>query len=70
MAWVTWREVLRQLTMRACDHMRVRSIRWAPRARRAFVTHSLRDVARGELKFPTLRMLTPEKCLEAFPCPP
>ena len=35
------------------------------------VTRNLRDVARGELKFPTLRVLTPEQCLEAFPsCPP
>lgn len=36
----------------------------------AIVTRNLRDVARGELKFPTLRVLTPEQCLEAFPCPP
>jgi predicted nucleic acid-binding protein len=34
------------------------------------VTRDLRDVARGELKFPVLRILTPEQCLEAFPCPP
>ena len=34
------------------------------------VTRNLRDVARGELKFPTLRVLSPEQCLEAFPCPP
>ena len=34
------------------------------------VTRNLRDVARGELKFPMLRILTPEQCLEAFPCPP
>lgn len=34
------------------------------------VTRNLRDVARGELKFPTLRVLTPEQCLEVFPCPP
>ena len=35
------------------------------------VTRNLRDAARGELKFPTLRVLTPEQCLEAFPsCPP
>jgi hypothetical protein len=34
------------------------------------VTRDLRDVARGELKFPMLRILTPEQCLEAFPCPP
>ncbi len=36
----------------------------------AIVTRNLRDVARGELKFPSLRILTPEQCLEAFPCPP
>lgn len=36
----------------------------------AIVTRNLRDVARGELKFPTLRVLTPEQCLEAHPCPP
>jgi hypothetical protein len=36
----------------------------------AIVTRGLRDVAHGELKFPSLRVLTPEQCLEAFPCPP
>lgn len=36
----------------------------------AIVTRNLRDVARGELKLPSLRVLTPEQCLEAFPCPP
>ena len=36
----------------------------------AIVTRNLRDVALGELKFPMLRVLTPEQCLEAFPCPP
>ena len=36
----------------------------------AIVTRNLRDVSRGELKFPALRVLTPEQCLEAFPCPP
>ena len=36
----------------------------------AIVTRNLRDVARGELKFPMLRILTPEQCLEAFPCLP
>jgi predicted nucleic acid-binding protein len=36
----------------------------------AIVTRNLRDVARGELKFPGLRVLTPEQCLEVFPCPP
>jgi predicted nucleic acid-binding protein len=29
----------------------------------AIVTRNLRDVARGELKFPSLRVLTPEQCL-------
>lgn len=36
----------------------------------AIVTRNLRDVARGELKFPSLRVLTPEQCLEVFPCLP
>jgi putative PIN family toxin of toxin-antitoxin system len=36
----------------------------------AIVTRNIRDVARGELKFPSLRVLTPEQCLEVFPCPP
>jgi predicted nucleic acid-binding protein len=35
----------------------------------AIVTRNLRDVSRGELKFPGLRVLTPEQCLEVFPCP-
>jgi putative PIN family toxin of toxin-antitoxin system len=35
----------------------------------AIVTRNLRDVSRGELKFPMLRVLTPEQCLEVFPCP-
>ena len=34
------------------------------------VTRNLRDVSRGELKFPSLGIMTPEQCLEAFPCPP
>ena len=36
----------------------------------AIVTRNLRHVARGELKFPMLRVLTPEQCLEVFPCRP
>ena len=36
----------------------------------AIVTRNLRDMSRGELKFPSLRVLTPEQCLEVFPCPP
>lgn len=34
----------------------------------AIVTRNLRDVSRGELKFPSLRVVTPEQCLEVFPC--
>ncbi len=36
----------------------------------AIVTRNLHDVSHGELKFPSLRVLTPEQCLEVFPCPP
>jgi putative PIN family toxin of toxin-antitoxin system len=35
----------------------------------AIVTRNIRDVSRGELKFPSLKVLTPEQCLEVFPCP-
>jgi hypothetical protein len=35
----------------------------------AIVTRNLRDVARGEFKFPSLRVMTLEQCLEAFRCP-
>jgi predicted nucleic acid-binding protein len=34
------------------------------------VTRNLRDLLRGELRFPNQRVLTPEQCLEAYPCPP
>ncbi len=34
------------------------------------VTRNLRDVSRGELKFPSLKVLSPEHCLEVFPCLP
>ncbi len=34
------------------------------------VTRNLRDLTRGELKFPALEILTPEYCLERFPCRP
>nr|WP_266007182.1 PIN domain-containing protein [Paucibacter sp. PLA-PC-4] len=34
------------------------------------VTRNLRDLAQGELKFPALRILPPEHCLEVFPCQP
>lgn len=33
-------------------------------------TRKLRDLSRGELKFPGLQVLTPEQCLEVFPGPP
>ena len=36
----------------------------------AIVTRNLRDLAGGELKFPALKVLTPEQCLEVFPCRP
>ena len=36
----------------------------------AIVTRNLRDVSRGELKFPSLKVVTPEQCLEVFPCRP
>jgi len=36
----------------------------------AIVTRNIRDLARGELRFPALRVLTPEQCLELIPCPP
>lgn len=35
----------------------------------AIITRNLRDVSRGELKFPSLAVMTPEQCLEVFPCP-
>jgi predicted nucleic acid-binding protein len=36
----------------------------------AIVTRNLRDLSRGELKFPNVRVLDPRQCLEAFPpCP-
>ena len=36
----------------------------------AIVTRNLRDLSRGELKFPSLRVVSPEDCLEVFPCRP
>lgn len=36
----------------------------------AIITRNIRDVAGGELRFPNLRVLTPQECLEAYPCPP
>jgi hypothetical protein len=35
----------------------------------AIVTRKLRDVSGGESRFPSLRVLTPEQCLEVFRCP-
>jgi predicted nucleic acid-binding protein len=35
----------------------------------AILTRNLRDVTRSELKFPSLRVLTPEQCPEVLPCP-
>jgi len=34
----------------------------------AIVTRNLRDLSRGELKFPSLSVVTPVQCLEGFPC--
>ena len=36
----------------------------------AIVTRNIGDLTRGELRFPSLRILTPEECLEAYPCRP
>lgn len=36
----------------------------------AIVTRNLKDLAVGELAFPSLQVLTPERCLEVFPCRP
>ena len=36
----------------------------------AIVTRNIRDLTRGELRFPALRILTPEQCVEAFSCRP
>ncbi|HJQ58407.1 MAG TPA: putative toxin-antitoxin system toxin component, PIN family [Vineibacter sp.] len=36
----------------------------------AVVTNNIRDLRRGELRFPGLRIVTPAECLESFPCPP
>jgi hypothetical protein len=35
----------------------------------AIVTRNLRDMSRGELNFPSLRVSTPGQCLGVFPCP-
>jgi len=36
----------------------------------AIVTRNISDLTRGELRFPSLKILTPEECLEAYPCRP
>jgi len=36
----------------------------------AIVTRNVRDLAGGELRFPDLSVLTPEQCLERYPCQP
>ncbi len=36
----------------------------------AIVTRNVRDLTRGDLRFPLLKVLTPEQCLEAYPCRP
>ena len=36
----------------------------------AIVTRNLRNLSRGELKFPALKVLTPEQCMKEFPCLP
>jgi hypothetical protein len=33
----------------------------------AIVTHNIRDLARGELVWKELRVLTPAQCLEIYP---
>ena len=33
------------------------------------VSRNLRDLTRGELRFDSLRILTPEQCLKEYPCP-
>jgi predicted nucleic acid-binding protein len=33
----------------------------------AIVTHNVRDIARGELAWETLQVLTPAQCLEKLP---
>lgn len=37
---------------------------------RVIVTRNLRNLTRGELRFPDLQSLAPDKCLEVFPCQP
>lgn len=35
----------------------------------AIITRNRRDFKRGELRFPEIKILLPEECLELFPCP-
>ena len=34
----------------------------------AIVTRNVRDLEGGELRFPSIQVLTPQKCLEVYPC--
>ena len=34
----------------------------------AIVTRNVKDITTGELRFPALKILTPEQCLERYPC--
>ena len=34
----------------------------------AIVTRNVRDITGGELRFPSIRVLTPQECLEVYPC--
>ncbi|MFN0163767.1 MAG: putative toxin-antitoxin system toxin component, PIN family [Burkholderiales bacterium] len=36
----------------------------------AIVTRNVRHLSRGELRFPSIRLLRPDQCLKEFPCPP
>jgi predicted nucleic acid-binding protein len=36
----------------------------------AIVTRNIRDITHGELRFPSVRVVTPKDCLEIFPCLP
>lgn len=39
-------------------------------AAEAIVTRNVRDFRRAELEFPQIAVLTPERFLESYPCPP
>lgn len=34
----------------------------------AIVTRNVRDIAGGELRFPSVQVITPQECLEVYPC--